>query len=131
MPDMEVRHDGVTERPRDDGPVMQENNRTAGDETVSVLVIVLDEAVPGRFVLRNPRLDCVVEEYVLFASQAVRLQSLPGRFVSQTVHRHLGIDEGEGGNDVALQHCVHVCRDGEEDRMGDPGGRVQRVGVLC
>ena len=37
---MEVRHDGVTERPRDDGPVMQENNRTAGDETVSVLVIV-------------------------------------------------------------------------------------------
>ena len=37
---MEVRHDGVTERPRDDGPVMQENNRTAGDETVSVLIVV-------------------------------------------------------------------------------------------
>ena len=68
MPDMEVRHDGVTERPRDDGPVMKENNRTTGDETVSVLIVVLDEAVPGRFVLRNPRLDCVVEEYVLFAS---------------------------------------------------------------
>ena len=131
MPDMEVRHDGVTERPRDDGPVMQENNRTAGDETVSVLVIVLDEAVPGRFVLRNPRLDCVVEEDVLLASQAGRLQSLPGNDVSRTVHRHLGIDEGEGGNDVALQHLVHVCRDGGEDGRGDPGGRAQRVGVVC
>ena len=36
-----VRHDGVTEGPRDDGPVMQEMNRTTGDETVSVLVVVL------------------------------------------------------------------------------------------
>ena len=110
---------------------MQEINRTTGDETVSVLIVVLDEAVPGRFVLRNSRLDCVVEEDVLLASQAGGLQSLPGNYVSRTVHRHFGIDEGEGGNDVALQHCVHVCRDGEEDRMGDPGGRVQRVGVLC
>ena len=102
MSDMKVRHDGVTERPRDDGPVMQENNRTAGDETVSVLVVVLDEAVPGRFVLRNPRLDCVVEEDVLLASQAGRLQSLPGNDVSWTVHRHLGIDQGKAGNDMAL-----------------------------
>ena len=131
MPDIWVRHDGVTEGPRDDGPVMQEINRTTGDETVSVLIVVLDEAVPGRFVLRNPCLDCVVEEYVLFASQAVGLQSLPGRFVSQTVHRHPGIDECEGVNDVALQHLVRVCRDGREGGRGDPGGRVQRVGVFC
>ena len=68
-----VRHDGVTEGPRDDGPVMKEDNRTTGDETVSVLIVVLDEAVPGRFVLRNSRLDCVVEENVLLAGQAGRL----------------------------------------------------------
>ena len=96
-----------------------------------VLVIVPDEAVPGRFVLRNPCLDCVVEENVLFASQAVGLQSLPGENVSQTVLRHLGIDEGEGVNDVALQHFVRVCRDGREGGRGNLGGRVQRVGVLC
>ena len=131
MPDIWVRHDGVTEGPRDDGPVMQEINRTTGDETVSVLVVVLDEAVPGRFVLRNPCLDCVVEEYVLFASQAGGLQSLPGKNVSQTVLHHLGIDEGEGVNDVALQHFVRVCRDGREGGRGNLGGRVQRVGVLC
>ena len=130
MSDMEVRHDGVTERPRDDGPVMQENNRTAGDETVSVLVIVLDEAVPGRFVLRNSGLDCVVEEDVFLASQTGGLQSLPGDNVSRTVHRHLGIDEGKGGDDVALQHLVRVRRDGGEDGRGDPGRRAQRVGVL-
>ena len=53
MSDVKVRHDGVTEGPRDDGPVMKENNRTAGDETVSVLVIVQDEAVPGRFILQT------------------------------------------------------------------------------
>ena len=40
-----------------------------------MLVIVLDEAVPGRFVLRNPCLDCVVEEYVLFATQARQADS--------------------------------------------------------
>ena len=96
-----------------------------------MLVVVLDEAVPGRFVLRNPRLDCIVEEYVLLASQAVGLQSLPGKIVSQTVLRHLGIDEGEGVNDVALQHFVRVCRDGREGGRGNLGGRVQRVGVLC
>ena len=102
MSDVKVRHDGVTEGPRDDGPVMQEINRTTGDETVSVLIVVLDEAVPGRFILRSSRLDCVVEENVLLTSQAGRLQSLPGDDVSWTVHRHLGIDEGEAGNDVAL-----------------------------
>ena len=130
MSDMEVRHDGVTERPRDDGPVMKENNRTAGDETVSVLVVVLDEAVPGRFVLRNSRLDCVVKEDVLLTGQAGRLQSLPGDDVSWTVHSHLGIDEGEAGNDVALQDLVCVGRDGGEDWSRDPGWRTQRVGVL-
>ena len=130
MSDMEVRHDGGTEGPRDDWPVMQENNRTAGDETVSVLVVVLDEAVPGRFVLRNSGLDCVVEENVLLASQAGGLQSLPGDDVGRTVHCHLGIDEGQGGNDVALQDLVRVCRDGGEDGRGDPGRRAERVGVL-
>ena len=131
MPNMEVRHDGVTKGPRDDWPVMEENHWTAGDEAVSVLVVVLDEAVPGRLVLRNSGLDCVVKEDVLLASQTGRLQSLPGDDISRTVHRHLGIDEGEGGDDVALQHLVRVCRDGGEDGRGDPGGRAQRVGVLC
>ena len=130
MSDMEVRHDGVTERPRDDGPVMQEINRTTGDETVSVLIVVLDEAVPGRFVLRNSRLDCVVEEDVLLTSQAGRLQSLPGDDVSWTVHRHLGVDEGETGDDVALQDFFCVGRDGREDWSRDPGWRTERVGVL-
>ena len=102
MSDVKVRHDGVTEGPRDDGPVMKEDNRTTGDETVSVLVVILYEAVPGRFILRNSSLDCVVKEDVLLASQAGRLQSLPGDDVSWTVHSHLGIDEGEAGNDVAL-----------------------------
>ena len=131
MPDIWVRHDGVTEGPRDDGPVMQENNRTAGDETVSVLVIVLDEAVPGRFVLRNSRLDCVVEEDVLLTSQAGRLQSLPGDDISRAVHSHAGIDEGEGGDDMALQELVCVCRDGGKDWRRDPGWGAQRVCVLC
>ena len=130
MSDVEVRHDGITERPRDDGPVMQEDNRTTGDETVSVLVVVLDEAVPGRFVLRNSRLDSVVEEDVLFTGQAGGLQSLPGDDVSRTVHCHLGVDEGEAGDDVALQDVVRVCRDGGEDWWRDPGRRAQRVGVL-
>ena len=97
---------------------------------MSVLVVVLDEAVPGRFVLRNPCLDCVVEEYVLLASQAGGLQSLPGKNVSQTQAR-LGIDKGEGVNDVALQHLVSGYQDGGEDGRGDLGGRVQGVGVLC
>ena len=131
MSDVKVRHDGVTEGSRDDGPIMKENNRSAGDQAVSVLVIVLDEVVPGRFILRNSGLDCVVEENVFLASQAGGLQSLPGKNVSQTVHRHLGIDEGEGVNDVALQHLVRVCRDGREGGRGNLGGRVQRVGVLC
>ena len=124
MSDVEVRHDGVTERPRDDWPVMEENNRTTGDETVSVLVVVLDEAVPGRFVLRNPGLDSVVEEDVLLAGQAGGLQSLPGDDVSRTVHRHLGVDEGEAGDDVALQDLVRVGRDGGEDWRRDPGRRA-------
>ena len=29
--DVKLRHDGVTEGPRDDGPVKEENNRTTGD----------------------------------------------------------------------------------------------------
>ena len=39
--EVKLRHDGVTEGPRDDGPVREENNRTTGDETVSVLVVLI------------------------------------------------------------------------------------------
>ena len=130
MTNMKVRHDGVTEGSRDDGPIMKENNRSAGDQAVSVLVEVLDEAVPGRFVLRNSGLDCVVEENVFLASQAGGLQSLPGDDVGRTVHRHLGVDEGQEGDDVALQNLVRVCRDGGEDGRGNPGWRSQRVGIF-
>ena len=77
-----------------------------------MLVIVLDEAVPGRFILRSSRLDCVVEEDILLTGQASRLQSLPGDDISRAVHSHAGIDEGEGGDDMALQELVCGCRDG-------------------
>ena len=55
---------------------------------------------------------------------------LPGYHIRGTVSRHLGVDQGEGGDDMTLEELLHVGRDGGEDGTRDPGWGSQGVSVL-
>ena len=67
-----IHHDG-TERLRNDGSVMEHDDRAHCGETVAVGEILQDERVPGCFVIWYTTADSSMEDNVFLAGETGRL----------------------------------------------------------
>ena len=89
---------------------MEHDNRTYTDEGLSVWEGVLNGEVPPVPLIRGTCGDCLVKEFVGLISLAGSLQFLPGYNVGL-----VSINEGEGGNAVALEQLLLLCGDRPND----------------